>query len=70
MPWLDKLWINNPVKRYLRSGISPAAAFALARINERREVQRTTQKNDWDFRSRDFLSRFTEVESKDSSIPP
>lgn len=71
MPWLDKVWINNPVKRYMRGGgVSPGAAFAMKRVEERRELLKSTEKNDWEFSSRDFLSRFTEIESKDKSIPP
>lgn len=71
MPWLEKFWTNNPIQRYLRwGGVSPGAAFAMARVQERRELQRTTQKNDWHINDRDFLSRFMEIESNDKSIPP
>lgn len=71
MPWLDYVWTNNPIKRYMRSGgTSPGAAFAMARVNERRELQRTTDQNDWHFDSRDFLSRFLETEAKDKTVPP
>nr|Q0CRQ3.2 RecName: Full=Cytochrome P450 monooxygenase ATEG_03631; AltName: Full=Azasperpyranone A biosynthesis cluster A protein ATEG_03631 [Aspergillus terreus NIH2624] len=71
MPWLDKLWTNNPIQRWRRGGgASPGAAFAMARVEERRELQRTTNKNDWHFNTRDFLSRFMEAEAKDPSIPP
>ena len=71
MPWLGKFWTNNPIQRYMRGGgVSPGAAFAMARVQERRELQARTQKNDWDFNNRDFLSRFTEIEAKDKSIPP
>ncbi|KAL9118463.1 MAG: hypothetical protein Q9187_004994 [Circinaria calcarea] len=51
-------------------GASPGAAFAMSRVRERRELQRTTQKNDWDFNNRDFLSRFMQIEAQDKDIPP
>ncbi|KAK0726781.1 cytochrome P450 [Lasiosphaeria miniovina] len=71
MPWLDAVWTNNPVRRHLRGkGISPGAAFAMARVQERRALMQTTDKNDWDRDTRDFLSRFLEIEAKDPSLPP
>ena len=70
MPWLEPFWTNNPLQRHLRGqGISPGVRFAMKRIEERRELQKLTQKNDWDFNNRDFLSRFMEAEAKDNSIP-
>ncbi|KAL4996290.1 cytochrome P450 [Aspergillus recurvatus] len=71
MPWIDKFWLNNPIQRYRPGGgASPGAAFAMARAQERRQLQKTTDENDWDFNTRDFLSRFMEIEAKDKTVPP
>jgi hypothetical protein len=71
MPWLDKYWTNNPVRRYMRGkGVSPGAAFAMARVQERRKLMQTEETNDWDRDTRDFLSRFLEIEAKDEKLPP
>ncbi|GAB1316613.1 hypothetical protein MFIFM68171_06823 [Madurella fahalii] len=71
MPWLDNFWTNNPVRRYMRGkGISPGAAFAMARVQERRQLMQTEGKNDWDRDTRDFLSRFLEIEANDKTLPP
>ncbi|KAK7751821.1 hypothetical protein SLS62_006307 [Diatrype stigma] len=70
MPWVDDFWTNNPVRRYMRGhGVSPGAAFAMARVQERREEVKAG-KTDWDRETRDFMSRFLEVEAKDSTLPP
>ncbi|RYP31585.1 hypothetical protein DL767_005694 [Monosporascus sp. MG133] len=70
MPWIDDFWTNSPIRRYMRGrGISPGAAFAMARVQERREEMKAG-KTDWDRETRDFMSRFLEIESKDSSLPP
>ena len=70
MPWLDYVWINNPIKRFLRGkGVSPGAAFAMARVQERREELAKGKGKDWNDTSRDFLSRFLEIEEKES-VPP
>lgn len=70
MPWIDDLLTNNPVRRYMRGrGVSPGAAFAMARVQERREEVQAG-KADWDRETRDFMSRFLEVEAKDSTLPP
>lgn len=70
MPWLDSLWINNPIRRFLRgTGVSPGAAFAMARVRERRDLHASTAKNDWHINERDFLSRFLEIEAKEN-VPP
>ncbi|OSS44053.1 hypothetical protein B5807_11148 [Epicoccum nigrum] len=70
MPWLDYVWINNPIKRFLRGkGVSPGAAFAMARVQERRQALATGKGKDWNDTSRDFLSRFLEIEEKES-VPP
>jgi cytochrome P450 len=70
MPWLDYVWINNPIKRFLRGkGVSPGAAFAMARVQERRQALAKGKGKDWNDTSRDFLSRFLEIEEKES-VPP
>ncbi|CAJ2505230.1 Uu.00g126240.m01.CDS01 [Anthostomella pinea] len=70
MPWIDNLWTNNPVRRYFRGrGASPGAAFAMARVKERRELL-AKGRNDWDRDTRDFLSLFLEIESKEKALPP
>ena len=70
MPWIDDFWTNSPIRRYMRGqGVSPGAAFAMARVQERREEVKAG-KTDWDRESRDFMSRFLEIESKDSNLPP
>lgn len=70
MPWLDSVWTNNPLQRYLRGpGRSPSLAFAMARIQERKELQRSSDRNDWEVNDRDFLSRFMELQAKDKNIP-
>ncbi|EAQ83729.1 hypothetical protein CHGG_10133 [Chaetomium globosum CBS 148.51] len=71
MPWLDKYWTNNPIRRHMRGkGVSPGAAFAMARVQERRKLMQTEGTNDWDRDTRDFLSRFLEIEAKDEKLPP
>jgi hypothetical protein len=71
MPWLDKYWTNNPIRRHMRGkGVSPGAAFAMARVQERRKLMQTEETNDWDRDTRDFLSRFLEIEAKDEKLPP
>ena len=70
MPWLDYVWINNPIKRFLRGkGVSPGAAFAMAQVQERRQALAKGKGKDWNDTSRDFLSRFLEIEEKES-VPP
>ena len=71
MPWLGPVWTNNPLQQYLRgSGKSPGIAFAQARIQERKDVEREKGKDDADVNDRDFLSRFMELEAEDPTIPP
>lgn len=69
MPWIDDLWTNSPLRRYFRRGVSPGAAFAMQRVKERRELLKQG-KNDWDRETRDFVSLFLEIESKDPALPP
>ncbi|KAF2004773.1 cytochrome P450 [Amniculicola lignicola CBS 123094] len=72
MPWIDPLWTNNPLKRWMRSkGTSPGAAFAMERIAERRALMAQSGKDDWGVKERDFLSRFLEIEAKENGgVPP
>lgn len=70
MPWLDSIWTNNPLQRYLReSSRSPGLKFAMSRIQEREDLQRGSDQNDWEVNDRDFLSRFMELQAKDKNIP-
>ena len=71
MPWLDKIFLKNPIRLWLdRQGYfatkSPIAAFALQR---RRERDTEKQSNDGST-SRDFLSRFLEAHKKDPDFIP
>ncbi|KAF4547698.1 Cytochrome P450-like protein 6 [Elsinoe fawcettii] len=66
MPWLDKVFLKNPIRMLLDrlgylSTTSPIAAFAIQRMTERNGKQRA----DHDARSRDFLSRFLSAHNKD-----
>ena len=71
MPWLEYYWTNNPLQQFLRgSRKSPGVVFATSRIQERKDLQRGTEKNDWKVNDRDFLSRFMEIEAKDKTVPP
>lgn len=41
MPWLDHVWTNNPIARFLRGNIkSPGVVFAMKRVQERKLVER------------------------------
>ncbi|GAD92452.1 pisatin demethylase [Paecilomyces variotii No. 5] len=70
MPWLENIWTNNPIQRYLRGGgTSPGVIFAMKRIQERRAIDKGELKKEWTVNNRDMLSRFMEVETKES-VPP
>lgn len=71
IPWLDALWVKNPIVSRLRPAKwSPMVEFANKREEERRALSalisenKTSQVND-----RDFLSRFLTALEKDPSIP-
>ncbi|KAL8861116.1 MAG: hypothetical protein Q9178_002330 [Gyalolechia marmorata] len=81
MPWLDYLWMKNPLLQRLRKArMNPIVAFAAARRKERTleaaekgnqssgedEKTTTTKKT----QNKDFLTRFLEVESRDPETPP
>ena len=71
MPWLEYIWTNNPVLRHFRgAGKSPGVTFAMARVQERKLLERGELEKEWDVNSRDFLSRFMEIEAKDKNVPP
>ncbi|KAF2968003.1 hypothetical protein GQX73_g5535 [Xylaria multiplex] len=70
MPWTDNLWTNNPIRRYFRGRtISPGASFAMACVQERREEIKTGKMN-VNLETRDFMSRFLEIEAQDEKLPP
>ena len=73
MPWLDYIWVKNPILQRLRTAkINPIVAFARARRAEReKEVASglVDIEDDNETKSRDFLTRFMEVESKDPATP-
>jgi len=71
MPWLDHVWTNNPIARYLRGNIkSPGVVFAMKRVQERKLIERGQLEKNWKLNSQDMLSRFMEVEAKDPNVPP
>ena len=73
IPWFDTLWRKNPIAAMFRS----AGGFTILRIvneytcerqtqhTEKSELAGTAEKHG----DRDMLSRFLEIQSKDSSIP-
>jgi Cytochrome P450 len=69
MPWLDRLWVKNPIISRMRPpGWNAMAAFALARQKERDEVEKFGNPEAARNQS-DFLSRFLAAKQKDPSIP-
>lgn len=42
----------------------------MARVQERKALERGELEKEWDVNSRDFLSRFMEIEAKDKNVPP
>jgi cytochrome P450 len=65
MPWLEKLWTKNTIiNKMLPAKTAPVITFALARAAER-----VGEGNSESLNSRDFMSRFLEVQRKDPSIP-
>ena len=75
MPWLDKIWLKNPLVRHLiPEKTSPVVNFALARARERTGLGVSSDKTDGSgssisYNTRDFMSRFLEARVKDPSIP-
>lgn len=69
VPWIDQLWAKNPLVRYLTpEKSSPVVEFALARARERK-VARESDKVGPEYNSRDFMSRFFDLQAKSASIP-
>jgi len=70
MPWLESIYTNNPLQRWLRGGgTSPGVRFAQKRIAERRAIAKGDLKKEWTVNNRDFLSRFMEIEANESVSP-
>ena len=74
MPWLDYIWVKNPILQRLRKAkINPIVAFARTRRAEHeKEVANSfdiADENAEANKNRDFLTRFMEVERKDSATP-
>lgn len=74
MPWLDYVWVKNPILQRLRKAkINPIVAFARTRRAEHEhEVAKSFEIADGNAEAnkhRDFLTRFMEVERKDSATP-
>lgn len=68
MPWLDYLFIKNPLRRLIQGGSTGAVArFARARLDERLEAAQTAKATATPSR-RDFLSRFLEAKQKHPQI--
>ncbi|KAF2753019.1 cytochrome P450 [Pseudovirgaria hyperparasitica] len=71
MPWIDRLWVKNPIVSMLRpAGWNAMGEFAVKRQTERLRAEEDVENNKGDLNSRDFLSRFIEQMKKDKSIPP
>ena len=74
MPWLDYIWVKNPILQRLRKAkINPIVTFARTRRAEHeKEVANSfdiADENAEANNNRDFLTRFMEVERKDSATP-
>ena len=71
MPWLDHVWTNNPISRYIRgNNKSPGVVFAMKRVQERKLIEKDELQRNWKMNSQDMLSRFMEVEANDPNVPP
>ena len=63
MPWLDYLFIKNPLRQFLQGGSTGAVArFARERLNERLQQLRAGDKTAGP--KRDFLARFLEAKEE------
>ncbi|KAH5769258.1 hypothetical protein HBI88_170060 [Parastagonospora nodorum] len=67
VPWLDKLFLKNPIRRWMSAhgllGGSPAVQFALKCMSETKTTTNTGKI--METTRRDFLSRFQEAHDKD-----
>ena len=74
MPWIDYVYTKNPILQRLRiTKMNPIVAFARARRQEKEEYAKTnpsSAQDDKEHKTRDFLTRFMEVASKDPVTPP
>lgn len=69
MPWLDYLFIKNPLRRLIRGGSTGAVArFARARLDERLQAAAHATKTAAMPSRRDFLSRFLEAKQEHPQI--
>lgn len=70
MPWLDRLWVQNPyISRLMPGKTSPVVLFALARARERSGLDATATTTTTSYNVNDFISRFLALRIKDPSIP-
>lgn len=68
MPWLDRLWLKNPIVNwFLPVKNSPIVAFAQARAQERSSVSKESLS---EYNSKDLMSRFIDIQAQDPKIPP
>lgn len=69
MPWLDYLFIKNPLRQLVQGGSTGAVArFARARLDERLRQSVSTFKAPATSSRRDFLSRFLEAKQEHPQI--
>jgi cytochrome P450 len=67
MPWLDYIFIKNPLRQLIQGGSTGAVArFARARLDERLMHSESTAKDTGDptYSQRDFLARFLEAKKE------
>lgn len=67
MPWLDYVFIKNPLRQFLQGGSTGAVAqFARARLNERLQQLQAHQKTEGSSSPlhKDFLARFLEAKDE------
>jgi cytochrome P450 len=73
VPWLDKLWHKNPyIATWKRQTGSPILKVVSEKINQRQQsiqADLKTGKRE-QINHRDFLSRFMEIQSTNTSAPP
>jgi hypothetical protein len=73
VPWFDKLWYKNSfVAMWKPQTGSPVLKVVADRINERQQKIRDDTKDEEDeqINDKDFLSRFLNIQSTNSSVPP
>jgi hypothetical protein len=73
VPWFDKLWYKNSfVAMWKPQTGNPVLKVVADRINERQQKIRDDTKDEEDeqINDKDFLSRFLNIQSTNSSVPP